>query len=178
MALKTTMVKILVLVDGFIVIVGEGWGPQFVNPTKGHHCTTALPTYRFPQHLSQNSAQTCGSIQCLGGTSAGGDVVSSLYCIRTNDDPDTGCMASVDHVLELLPRAALGCENVRDRLVIRPPFWARDVLLCCAHCGMVNTRHAGNIDNARLGRIHSRLGQGTSYIPRRCCPSSIRTYGQ
>ncbi len=65
--------------------------------------------------------------------SAGRDEASSLYSRRTSDDPDTGCVASVDHVLILLPRAALGREDVRDALVIRPLLGALDVLLRRAH---------------------------------------------
>ena len=42
-------------------------------------------------------------------------------------------MASVDHVLVLLPRAALGGKYVRDGLIIRPPLGALYVLLRRAH---------------------------------------------
>ena len=46
---------------------------------------------------------------------------------------DTSCMTCGDHALVLGSIAAFGGENVRDRLIIRPPLGTLDMFLCRAH---------------------------------------------
>ena len=57
---EATVMKILVLVDARIVVVGEVWSQIVQNSTTVRAKWAA--TYCFPQHQFQNLSRSCGSI--------------------------------------------------------------------------------------------------------------------
>lgn len=56
-----------------------------------------------------------------------------VYFRLTGYDFDTSRVTGSDHVLVLKPIAAFGREDVRDGLIIRPPFGTLDMFLSRAH---------------------------------------------
>ncbi len=88
-----------------------------------------LPVTPFPECCAVMWFHTVS----VGSTSSRRDEDGLLHSRRTSNDPDASVVACANHVLILCPRSTLGHEDVRDRLVIRPPLGTLYVFLRRAH---------------------------------------------